>query len=267
MPGHAQAAIAAYPELGSTGQKVDVLTYWGGCINIFNVNESTILFMQDVLTEVLELFPGEFIHVGGDEVKKEQWRESPQVQARIKQLGLKDEDQLQSYFIKRMDTFLVSKGRRLIGWDEILEGGLASGATVMSWRGEKGGIVAAKAGHDVVMAPTTYTYFDYYQADPNTEPLAIGGFLPLEKVYSYNPVPKELTEQQAKHILGAQGQVWTEYMPKPENVEYMAFPRASALAEVVWTDIENKDYNNFIERLQVHLKRLKNLNVNYRPLN
>ena len=224
--------------------------------------------MQDVLTEVLELFPSQFIHIGGDEVNKEPWRKSHQVQERMKQLGLKNEDQLQSYFIKRMDTFLASKGRRLIGWDEILEGGLAPQATVMSWRGEKGGITAAQAGHDVVMAPTTHTYFDYYQADPKLykEPVA-HGFLPLEKVYSYNPVPKELTKQQARHILGAQGQVWTEYMSTPEKVEYMAFPRASALAEVVWTPIENKEYDDFIQRMQVHLKRLKNLNVNYRPLN
>ena len=266
MPGHMQAAIAAYPELGTTGEKVEVLTYWGGCINILNVNEPTILFMQDVLTEVMDLFPSEFIHIGGDEVSKDQWKQSPQMQGRIKELGLENEEQLQSYFIKRMDTFLAEKGRRLIGWDEILEGGLAPQATVMSWRGEKGGITAAKAGHDVVMAPWVYTYFDHYQADPNTEPLGIGGFLPLEKVYRYNPVPKELSEEQGRHVLGAQGQIWTEYIAKPENVEYMAYPRASALAEVVWTDIENKDYDNFIERLQVHLERLKKLNVNYRPL-
>jgi len=192
MPGHSQAAIAAYTELGVTGKKLDVLTYWGVNEDVMNANESTILFMQDVLSEVLELFDSEFIHIGGDEVPKTQWTRSAEIQARMKELGLKDEHELQSYFIKRMDTFLTQKGRRLVGWDEILEGGLAPGATVMSWRGEAGGIAAAKAGHDVVMAPTTYTYFDYYQSkDKENEPLAIGGFLPLEKVYRYNPIPKE----------------------------------------------------------------------------
>ncbi|HXG65660.1 MAG TPA: beta-N-acetylhexosaminidase, partial [Blastocatellia bacterium] len=181
MPGHAQAAIAAYPELGNTGEKLEVSTVWGVHKNVFNVNEKTILFLQDVLTEVLALFPGKFIHIGGDEVPKDQWQASPQAQARIKELGLKDEHELQSYFIRRMDEFLTKRGRRLIGWDEILEGGLAPGATVMSWRGDKGGIAAARAGHDVVMAPNTHTYFDYYQAGPEGEPLAIGGMLPLER--------------------------------------------------------------------------------------
>jgi len=266
MPGHAQAAIASYPELGNTGKKLPVRTYWGVNKNIFNPQDSTILFLQDVLSEVLELFPGDFIHIGGDEAVKDQWKNSEKVQARIKALGLKDEHELQSYFIKRMDTFLVSKGRRLIGWDEILEGGLAPGAAVMSWRGEKGGVAAAKAGHDVVMAPTDYTYFDYYQGDPKTEPLAIGGYLPLQKVYSYNPIPAGLTQKQAKHILGAQGQVWTEYIPTPKKAEYMAFPRACALSEVLWTPMEKKDYKNFIDRLHIHLKRLNILDVNYRHL-
>jgi hexosaminidase len=266
MPGHSQAAIVAYPELGNTDDQLPMRTYWGVDENILNADESTILFMQNVLSEVLELFPGEFIHIGGDEAPKKQWKHSEKVQARIKELGLKDEHELQSYFIKRMDTFLASKGRRLIGWDEILEGGLAPGATVMSWRGEKGGITAAKAGHDVVMAPTDYTYFDYYQGDPKTEPLAIGGYLPLQKVYIYNPIPAGLTQKQAKHILGAQGQVWTEYIPTPKKAEYMAFPRACALSEVLWTPMEKKDYNNFIDRLHIHLKRLDILDVNYRPL-
>jgi len=265
MPGHSQAAIAAYPELGNTGNQLEVCTIWGVNRNILNANESTILFYQEVLTEVLELFPSKFIHIGGDEAPKRQWQDSPEAQARIKDLGLKDEDELQSYFIKRMDTFLASKGRRLIGWDEILEGGLAPGATVMSWRGERGGIAAAKAGHDVVMAPTGYTYFDYYQARGG-EPLAIGGFLPIEKVYGYNPISEDLTEEQGKHILGAQGQVWTEYIPTPKKAEYMAFPRACALAEVVWTPNEKKDYDDFIERLKTHLNRLDMLDVNYRKL-
>ena len=210
------------------------------------------------------MFPSEFIHIGGDECPKDRWKECPKCQARIEAVGLKDEHELQSWFIHQMDTFLAERGRRLIGWDEILEGGLAPGATVMSWRGEDGGIAAAKAGHDVVMAPTTYTYFDYYQADPNEEPLAIGGFLPLEKVYGYNPIPDELTAQQAKHVLGAQGQLWTEYMKEGDRVEYMAYPRACALAEVVWTPLEKKDYENFQSRLKTHMQRLENLGVNYR---
>ena len=255
MPGHAQSAIAAYPELGNTGKKLEVSINWGVHKNIFNADEKTILFLQDVLTEVLELFPSEFIHIGGDEANKTQWKASPKIQARIKELGLKNEDELQSYFIKRMDKFLVSKGRRLIGWDEILEGGLAPNATAMSWRGTKGGIAAARAGHDVVMAPTTHTYFDYYQSkDKKKEPLAIGGFLPLRKAYEFEPIPKELTAEQAKHVLGAQGQLWTEYIPNPKKAEYMGFPRYCALAEVVWTKPESKDYSNFIERLKAHLK-------------
>jgi hexosaminidase len=265
MPGHSQAAIAAYPELGTTDKQLEVLTYWGGCENILNVNDSTIVFMQDVLTEVLGLFDSEFIHIGGDEVAKKQWEESAEIQARMKELGLKDERELQSYFIKRIDSFLTSKGRRLVGWDEILEGGLAGGATVMSWRGEKGGITAARAGHDVVMAPTVFTYFDYYQGEPENEPLAIGGFLPLSKVYSYDPIPKELTVEQAKHILGAQGQVWTEYIATAKKAEYMAYPRGCALSEVVWTPLEKKDYGDFLSRLEIHLKRLAILDVNYRP--
>jgi hexosaminidase len=266
MPGHAQAAIASYPELGNTGEQQKVMTIWGVNPNIFNANEGTILFMQDVLKEVLGLFPSEFIHIGGDEAPKKQWEESADAQARIKELGLKDEHELQSYFIKRMDTFLAEKGRRLLGWDEILEGGLAPGATVMSWRGEQGGITAAKAGHDVVMAPTTYTYFDYYQAEPKNEPLAIGGLLPLQNVYNYNPIPSELSSEEAKHVLGAQAQVWTEYIPGPKKAEYMAFPRACALSEVVWTPHEKKDYKDFFERMQEHVQRLDILDVNYRKL-
>ena len=267
MPGHAQSAIAAYPELGNTGKKLKVSVNWGVHKNIFNADEKTILFLQDVLTEVLEIFPSEFIHIGGDEANKDQWKASPKIQARIKELGLKNEDELQSYFIKRMDTFLVSKGRRLIGWDEILEGGLAPNATVMSWRGTKGGIAAARAGHDVVMAPTKDTYFDYYQSkNKKKEPLAIGGFIPLREVYGFEPIPKELTAEHAKHVLGAQGQLWTEYIPNPKKAEYMGFPRYCALAELVWTKPEHKDYSDFVERLKAHLKRLDILDVNYRSL-
>ena len=266
MPGHSGAAVAAYPELGNTCKQIEVSTTWGIHEDIYNANESTILFNQDVLAEVMDLFPSQFIHVGGDEAPKEQWKTSPAAQARIKELGLHDEEELQSYFIRRMDTYLSEHGRRLIGWDEILEGGLAPNATVMSWRGEEGGIDAAHAGHDVVMAPNTYTYFDYRQSLSPKEPLAIGGYLPLKRVYNYEPIPKGITAEEARHILGAQGQLWTEYIPDLEQLEYMAFPRTCALAEVVWTPAEYKDYADFRERLIAHLKRLKELKVNYRSV-
>ena len=267
MPGHAQAARAAYPELGYSGKPVEVLTKWGVSEEIFSANEKTIGFLQDVLTEVMELFPSKFIHTGGDEAVKTQWKASAEAQARIKELGLENEEELQGYFTRRMDEFLTSKGRRLIGWDEILEGGLAPNAVVMSWRGETGGVAAAKAGHDVVMTPTDYTYFDYCQSkDVDKEPLAIGGYLPLEVVYNYEPIPKEIPPEYAKHVLGAQGQLWTEHMKTPKQVEYMAFPRLTALAEVTWTQRESRDYREFLERLPAHLKRLGALDVNYRPL-
>jgi hexosaminidase len=267
MPGHASAAIAAYPELGVTGQPVEVATTWGIFADILNAEPSTITFMQNVLTEVLSIFPSRYIHIGGDEAEKTKWKASERIQSRIKELGLKDEHELQSWFVRQMDTFLVSKKRRLVGWDEILEGGLAENAVVMSWRGTKGGIAAARAGHDVIMAPTSHTYLDYYQSkDEAKEPLAIGGFVPLETVYGFEPIPADLEPQFAKHVLGAQGQLWTEYMPNPKHVEYMAFPRMSALAEVVWTPKERKDFANFRERLQAHLARLRVLDVNFRPL-
>jgi hexosaminidase len=234
MPGHSQAAIAAYPELGNFAAPLEVSRTWGIHENVFNVNESTILFLQDVLAEVLDLFPSQFIHIGGDEVPKKQWRDSPAAQARLRELGLDNENELQSYFTRRMDAFLTSRGRRLIGWDEILEGGLASNATVMSWRGEAGGIAAARARHDVVMSPDQYTYFDYFQSSKiRKEPLSIGGLLPLKKVYNYEPVPRSLSPEEANYILAVQGQVWTEYMPMPKQAEYMIFPRACALAEVL----------------------------------
>ena len=267
MPGHALAAIASYPELGVTGQPADVGTRWGVYANILNADSSTVSFMQDVLTEVMELFPSQFIHVGGDEADKALWKTSPRIQERIKELGLKDEHELQSWFIQQMDAFLTAHKRRLVGWDEILEGGLAPGATVMSWRGTQGGIDAARAGHDVIMAPTSHTYLDYYQSqNTDGEPLAIGGFVPLQMVYSFEPVPAELEPQYRSHILGGQGQIWTEYMAGPKQVEYMAFPRLTALAEVLWTAPERKDYRDFLERLAVHLERLSALDVAYRPL-
>ena len=267
MPGHAIAAIAAYPQLGVTGQPMEVAKRWGVFDDILNAEPSTIAFMQDVLTEVLTIFPSQFIHVGGDEAAKGKWEKSPRIQERIRELGLKDEHELQSWFIRQMDDFLTARGRRLIGWDEILEGGLAPGATVMSWRGVKGGIEAARAGHDVVMAPTTHTYLDYYQARPESrEPFAIGGFVPIDTVYAFEPIPAELTGAQARRVLGAQAQLWTEYLPNPRKVEYMAYPRLTALAEVVWTARERKDFADFTTRLRSHFRRLDALDVNYRPL-
>jgi hexosaminidase len=267
MPGHSQAAIAAYPELGNRGDTLPVLTFWGVNPNILNPGDPTIAFEQNVLTEVMALFPSRWIHIGGDEAPKAQWKVSPLAQSRMRELGLKDENELQSYFTHRMDQFLTAHGRSLIGWDEILEGGLAPNATVMSWRGTEGGIAAARAGHDVVMAPTSHTYFDYYQsADTTTEPLAIGGFLPLDTVYAFDPVPAGFTATEASHVLGGQGQVWTEYIADPKRVEYMAFPRASALAEVLWTPRANREYGDFVRRLTTHVGRLAVLDVQYRPL-
>ncbi|MEP6779576.1 MAG: beta-N-acetylhexosaminidase [Gemmatimonadaceae bacterium] len=268
MPGHAQAAIAAYPDLGvRRDTTVSVLGVWGVSEYILNADASTVSFMQDVLGEVLTLFPGQFIHVGGDEAVKTQWKASPQIQARIKELGVKDENGLQSWFIRQMDNYLTSHGRRLVGWDEILEGGLAENATVMSWRGTAGGIDAARAGHDVVMAPNGYTYFDHLQSrNRKAEPLSIGGFLPLDTVYAFEPVPAALNATEAKHILGAQAQVWTEYIPDPKHVEYMLFPRMAALAEAVWTPNSRRSYSNFMQRLQPHLARLQAMDVNYRLL-
>ncbi|HMS02898.1 MAG TPA: beta-N-acetylhexosaminidase [Gemmatimonadaceae bacterium] len=268
MPGHAQALLAAYPQLGVYPDSVIVpMQVWGVSNFIMNVEESTIAFMHDVLDEVMAFFPSPFIHIGGDEADKTQWKASARVQERMRELGMTDEHALQSWFIRRMDAYLTSKGRRLIGWDEILEGGLAPNAAVMSWRGTAPGVAAAKAGHDVVMAPTSHTYLDYYQsADKANEPLAFGGFLPLDTVYTFEPIPPDLTEEQARHVLGAQAQHWTEYMRTPRHVEYMAFPRLGAFAEVVWTRRSRKDLTNFHERLRVHMQRLAALGVDARPL-
>ena len=243
LPGHAQAAIAAYPELGNTGAQLKVGERWGIIEQVLNPNETTFEFLQGVLEEVLEIFPGTYVHVGGDECPKTEWKQSPVAQARMRELGLEDEDQMQAYFIGRMDYFLNSRGRKLIGWDEILEGGLASNATVMSWRGEAGGIEAARMGQDVVMTPGSHVYFDHYQSeDQSREPLAIGGFTPLEKVYGYEPIPAELSPKEAKHVLGSQAQMWTEYVPTSSHAEYMIFPRLCALCEVLWTPAKQKDY-------------------------
>ena len=213
----------------------------------------------------MELFPGKYIHIGGDEVPKKRWKESAFCQKLMKKEGLKNENELQSWFIRRIEKFLNAHGRKLIGWDEILEGGLSENTTVMSWRGIEGGIAAAKQNHDAIMTPGAYCYFDHYQADPEFQPLAIGGFLTLKKVYSYNPVPKNLDQNEAKHILGAQGNVWTEYIPDTKQVEYMVLPRMAALAEVDWTPADNKNWNDFQRRINNHFQRYNYLGYNYCP--
>jgi hexosaminidase len=267
MPGHSQAAIAAYPWLGNSGNTLPVSTTWGIHENIYNPGDETIRFLQDVLEEVLAIFPGEYVHIGGDEAPKIQWRESTQAQQTITSLNLKDEDELQAYFIRRMETWLNAHGRRLIGWDEILEGGLAENATVMSWRGEEGGIAAARAGHDVIMAPQQVVYFDHYQSMDFHEPLALGGYSPLKKVFAYHPVPAALTPAEGKHVLGSQCQLWSEYIPNPHHLEYMAFPRLCAFSEALWTANPARDYDEFTTRLSGHLGRLDALGTNYRRLN
>lgn len=263
MPGHSQAAIAAYPELGCTNKQIKVAQTWGVFYDVYCPSEETFTFLQNVLDEVIPLFPSPYIHIGGDECPKKQWKESAFCQQLMKEQGLKNENELQSYFIRRMEKYLNSKGKSIIGWDEILEGGLAPNATVMSWQGVKGGIAAAKLGHDVIMTPGTYCYLDHYQADKTKEPLAIGGNTTLEEVYSYHPVPAELTAEEAKHILGAQGNLWTEYIATPSHAEYMAYPRAMALAEVVWTPKEMRNFASFQDRLNKQVDRLDGLEVNY----
>ncbi len=264
MPGHSLAVLAAYPELACHEGPFKTGNKWGIYNDVFCPTEATFEFLENVILEVIELFPNSpYIHIGGDETPKLQWKNSAFCQQLIKEQGLKDEHGLQSYFIQRMEKFINSKGKQIIGWDEILEGGLAPNATVMSWQGIEGGIAAARQGHDVIMSPTSHCYFDYYQSRSDDEPLAIGGYIPLDKVYNYEPIPEELTEAESKHILGAQGNLWTEYIPTGEKAEYMVYPRAIALAEVVWSQLENKDYDDFAQRLSHHFKRLDELNVNY----
>lgn len=265
MPGHSREVFAAYPELSCTGKKLTVIpgSYWPNSDIFCAGKEETFEFVENVLDEVMELFPSEYIHIGGDEANKTEWEKCKFCQARIKAEGLKDEKELQSYFIKRIEKYVNSKGRKIIGWDEILEGGLAPEATVMSWRGMQGGIDAAKQGHDVIMTPTSYCYFDYYQADPEFEPVAIGGFTTLKKVYSFEPIPPDLTEEEAKHVLGVQANIWTEYIPTPEHAEYMAIPRMLALAEVAWTSKNKRDFDHFNRRLQTHFIRFDLQHINY----
>jgi hexosaminidase len=264
MPGHSLAALASYPDLACTKGPFEVGTTWGVFSDVLCAGkEDTFAFLHDVLTEVIDLFPGKYIHIGGDECPKVRWEKCPLCQKRIKDEGLADENELQSYFIRRIESFVTSKGKKIIGWDEILEGGLAPEATVMSWRGTEGGITAARQKHNVIMTPTNYAYLDYYQTEPAGQPLAIGGYVPLEKIYSFNPLPEELTEEEQQYILGVQGNVWTEYISTPEYLEYMAFPRAFAIAETGWTPYRLKDFDDFLARLEVLKARYETLGLNY----
>jgi hexosaminidase len=281
MPGHGSAAIAAYPYLScfpdtptkdyypkkcawagdSTGKQVEQT--WGVFNDVFCAGkESTFKFLEDVLDEVLALFPSRYVHVGGDECPKTNWKKCPLCQQRIKGNHLKDEHELQSYFIQRIEKYLNSKGKTLIGWDEILEGGLAPNAVVMSWRGEQGGIAAAKDKHQVIMTPGSPVYFDHSQTKKE-DSVTIGGYNPIEKVYAYEPVPKELNEEQAKYVLGAQANVWTEYMKYPSKVEYMIFPRVSALSEVLWSNPKDRNFEAFLKRMQMQYQRYKLWHTNY----
>lgn len=264
MPGHALAALAAYPEYSCTGGPHTVATTWGIFPDVYCPGkESTFVFLQNILSETLELFPSTYIHIGGDEVPKDRWNECSYCQNRMKEGGLKDAHELQTYFITRIEKFLNAKGRRIIGWDEILEGGLAPNATVMSWRGTEGGIEAAKAGHDVVMTPYSHCYFDYYQG-MNGEPKAIGGFTPIEKVYMFEPVPEELTPEESKFVLGAQANLWTEYISASDHVEYMLLPRLLALSEVLWSPASQRSYDDFERRLLMQYDVLARRGYNYR---
>jgi hexosaminidase len=277
VPGHSQAAIAAYPELGNTDviaasiegpTALTVWDNWGISPNVLAPTDNTLRFYEGVFEEVLELFPAEFVHVGGDECRKDQWRQSPTAQKRIKQLGLRDEDELQAWFIAHFDTWLSARGRRLIGWDEILEGGLADGAAVSSWRGYGGGIAAARAGHDVVMCPEQQVYLDHRQDAGPDEPVPIGYVRTLEDVYRFEPVPPQLTAEEARHVLGTQANVWTEVMEDQARVDYQTFPRLAAFAEVAWSALPapaERDFADFERRMAVHYGRLDALGVAYRP--
>lgn len=263
MPGHSLAALAAYPEYSCNGGNIEVGTRWGVFSDVYCPYDTTFIFLQDVLTEVMQLFPSTYIHIGGDECPKEAWKKSEFCQNLMKQENLKDEMELQSYFIKRIEKFLNANNRKLIGWDEILEGGLSPNATVMSWRGINGGIEAARQGHDVVMTPGSHCYFDHYQYLRDNEPYAIGGFTSVEKVYNYNPIPSELESSFQKHILGAQCNVWTEYIDTTTHIEYMVYPRACALSEVLWSAPETKNYEHFLTRLSANFMMLDAFGVNY----
>lgn len=287
LPGHSSAAIAAYPFLScfpnetsivpnnmmsenakteqKNGNPKIVQESWGVYDDVYCAgNEKTFAFLEDVLTEVIDLFPSKYIHIGGDECPKGNWKRCPLCQKRKKEQGLKNEHELQSYFIERIEKFVNAKGKNIIGWDEILEGGLAPNATVMSWRGSKGGIDAANASHKVIMSPNSHCYFDHYQSkDRDNEPIAIGGFLPVEKVYSFDPTPKELEKDKQKYILGGQANLWSEYIGTEEYAEYMLLPRLTALSEALWTDNKMKDWTDFKSRLNQFKFRYDDLGFHY----
>lgn len=263
MPGHSLAALAAYPEFSCTSGPFEVAKIWGVLEDVYCPKEATFTFLENVLTEVMALFPSEYIHIGGDESPKIRWKNCNHCQNLIKEKGLKDEHELQSYFIQRIEKFLNSKGRKIIGWDEILEGGLAPNAAVMSWRGTEGGIAAAKQKHFVVMTPGSHLYFDHYQGEPKNEPIAIGGYTTLEKVYSFNPIPEVLSAEEAKYILGAQANVWSEYIPTSQQVEYMIMPRMAALSEVVWGTSNPENYKEFEKRIIQHFDFYEKKGINY----
>ncbi|MGW2296263.1 beta-N-acetylhexosaminidase [Streptomyces violaceorubidus] len=272
VPGHSQAAIAAYPELGNTDvidtTALSVWDTWGVCPNVLAPTENTLRFYEGVFEEILELFPSEFVHIGGDECPKDQWRASATAQARIAELGLAGEDELQAWFIQHFDTWLTARGRRLIGWDEILEGGLAKGAAVSSWRGYAGGIAAARAGHDVVMCPEQQVYLNFREDGGEDEPVPIAFVRTLEDVYRFEPVPAELTPQESGHVIGTQANLWTEVTENQERVDYQLFPRLAAFAEVAWSALPapaDRDYGAFERRMATHYRRLDALGVAYRP--
>lgn len=264
MPGHASAAISAYPELGCTGKNVEVVQKWGVFKDIFCPSDQTFAFLENVLTEVMDLFPSKYIHIGGDEVDKTNWKNSTFVQGLIKKKGLKDLNGVQSYFIHRIEKFVNSKGRQIIGWDEILDGGLAPNAIVMSWRGINGGIKAANMGHESVMTPGKELYFDHYQDSSfSAQPLAFKEVATIRNVYHFKPITNAIEPAKRSKILGAQANLWTEYIPDQKQLQYMAYPRSFALAEVVWSPENNRDYKDFLERLDYQVKRLDTWGINY----
>ncbi|WP_454832705.1 family 20 glycosylhydrolase [Pseudoxanthomonas wuyuanensis] len=263
VPGHAQAAVAAYPELGVTGKPIHVLNEWGVNTTLFNVEESTFEFLENVLAEVVELFPGPYVHVGGDEAVKDQWQASARVQQRMREVGAKDEMAMQSHLIKRLEKFLVAHDRRLIGWDEILEGGLPAEATVMSWRGIEGGLEAARQGHDVVMSPSSETYLDYLQTDSPNEPPGRPATITLQQIYAFEPVPAALEDGQKHHILGLQANMWTEHTRNFQRLQHNIFPRLAAVAETGWTPQAGKDYPDFLARLPAQLRRYDTMGIGY----
>lgn len=263
MPGHTASLIASYPELGTSAEEVKVKTIWGVQDEILKPTENTFKFLDNLFKEVAELFPSDYIHIGGDEARKKQWEESDEVQKLMGDLEIEEEDSLQTYFVSRVENILKKYNKKLIGWDEIIEGGLIENATVMSWRGEEGGVIAAQSGNDAIMTPTSHLYFDYYQAKTG-EPLAIGGLITLDKVYSYEPIPGGLDINEATKILGAQGNVWTEYIKTPQMVEYMSTPRMTALSEIVWSKRKERDINEFRKRLNFFRYFLDKKGINYR---